>query len=161
MIKALALATLLVASPVLAQAHEVKVGDLTLKHPHVRASMGMSPTTAGYLVIENDSKSGERLVSATCTCAKMVMIHKTEIKNGMASMKALDGLDIPAGGRAELAPGGTHLMVMGLKAPIKSGTMVNMTLTFAKAGRVTVPFMVMDKPGADKGAMPSMEHHQH
>ena len=161
MIKALVLATLLVASPVLAQAHEVKVGDLALKHPHMRASMGMSPTTAGYVVIENGGKSDERLVSAACACAKMVMIHQTEIKNAMASMKALDGLNIPAGGTAQLAPGGAHLMLMGLKAPIKAGTMVNMTLTFAKAGRVTVPFMVMDKAGADMGAMPGMDHHQH
>ena len=161
MIKALVLAALLVASPVLAQAHEVKAGDLTLKHPHMRASMGMSPTTAGYVVIENGGKSDERLVSAACTCAKMVMIHQTEIKNAMASMKALDGLNIPAGGTAQLAPGGAHLMIVGLKAPIKAGTMVNMTLTFAKAGRVTVPFMVMDKAGGDMGAMPGMDHHQH
>ena len=161
MIKALVLAALLVAAPVLAQAHEVKAGDLTLKHPHMRASMGMSPTTAGYLVIENSGKSGDRLVSAACACAKMVMIHKTEIKNGMASMKALDGLDIPAGGRAELAPGGAHLMIMGLKAPVKAGAMVNMTLTFAKAGRVTVPFKVMDKPSGDMGGMPGMDHSQH
>ena len=161
MIKALVLAALLVASPVLAQAHEVKAGDLTLKHPHMRASMGMSPTTAGYVVIENGGKSDERLVSAACTCAKMVMIHQTEIKNAMASMKALDGLNIPAGGTAQLAPGGAHLMIVGLKAPIKAGTVVNMTLTFAKAGRVTVPFMVMDKAGGDMGAMPGMDHHQH
>ena len=161
MFKALALASLLVAAPVLAQAHEVKAGDLTLKHPHMRASMGMSPTTAGYLVIENSGKSAERLVSATCTCAKMVTIHQTEIKNAMASMKALDGLNIPAGGTAQLAPGGAHLMIMGLKAPVKAGTMVNMTLTFAKAGRVTVPFMVMDKAGGDMGGMSGMDHSQH
>ena len=45
--------------------------------------------------------------------------------------------------------------------PIKSGTMVNMTLTFAKAGRVTVPFKVMDKPSGDMGGMPGMDHSQH
>ncbi len=161
MIKALVLAALLVASPVLAQAHEVKAGDLTLKHPHMRASMGMSPTTAGYVVIENGGNSDERLVSAACACAKMVMIHQTEIKNAMASMKALDGLNIPAGGTAQLAPGGAHLMIMGLKAPVKAGTIVNMTLTFAKAGSVTVPFMVMDKAGGDMGGMPGMDHQPH
>ena len=147
MLRAFVFSGLLAAVPALVQAHEVKAGSLTLKHPHMRASMGMSPTTAGYLVIENAGKADDRLVSASCACAKMVMIHKTEIKNAMASMKSLDGITIPAGGKAVLAPGGTHLMIMGLKAPIKAGAMVDMTLTFAKAGAVKVPFKVVDQTG--------------
>ena len=119
MVRAIVFAGLLVLAPSLGQAHEVKAGTLVLEHPHMRASMGMSPTTAGYLVIENHGKVDDRLVSAACTCAEMVMIHQTEIKNSMASMKSLDGLPIPAGDKAVLAPGGTHLMIMGLKAPIR------------------------------------------
>ena len=155
--RAFVFAGLLALTPAMAQAHEVKAGSLVLEHPHMRASMGMSPTTAGYLVIENKGKVDDRLVSASCACAKMVMIHQTEIKNSMASMKSVDGLPIPASGKAVLAPGGTHLMVMGLKAPIKSGNMVDLTLTFAKAGAVKVPFKVVDKTG-EHGQMDHSAH---
>ena len=83
----------------------------------------------------------------------------------MASMKALSGVDIPASGKVAFAPGGMHLMVMGLKAPIKAGAMVDMTLTFAKAGKVKVPFKVVDKapakPMDGMADMPGMDHHQH
>jgi copper(I)-binding protein len=165
MFKAMLLAAALIATPALVQAHEVKAGDLTLQHPHLRASMGQSPTTAGYLTIVNSGTVADRLVSVSCACASGVMVHSTQITGGMASMKALSGVDVPAGGTVVLAPGGMHLMVMGLKAPIKAGAMVDMTLTFAKAGKVKTPFMVMDNapaPAMDGMAdMPGMDHHQH
>lgn len=167
MIKAFVLAAALMAAPVLAQAHEVKAGDLTLIHPNMRASMGQSPTTAGYLSIRNDGKVADRLTSASCTCAASVMVHTMKMTGSMASMKAVPVVELPAGTTVDFAPGGMHLMVMGLKGPIKAGDMVDMILTFERAGKVKAPFKAFDKPVATSAApamsgdMPGMDHHQH
>ena len=163
MLKTLIVAAALLAAPSLVQAHQVKAGHLELIHPHIRASMGQSPTTAGYLTILNHGKTADRLVSASCTCAASVSIHEMKMTGSVASMKAVPSVEIPAGGKVTLAPGGMHLMVMGLKAPIKAGDMVEMVLTFDKAGAVKTPFEAADRPASkpmpDK--MPGMDHSNH
>ena len=163
MIKTVIIAGIAALAPLAAQAADVRVGNLVLSQPYMRASMGQARNTAGYLGIQNTGKTPDQLVSASCACADMVMIHMTQISGTIASMKPMGGLDIPAGATATLAPGGTHLMVMGLKAPIKAGATVDVTLTFAKAGKVKVAFMAVDRPGAAMGSrmapMPGMDHH--
>lgn len=163
MFKALTIAAALLAVPSLGQAHEVKAGNLELIHPILRASMGQSPTTAGYLTILNRGKTADRLVSVSCACAASVTVHETKMTGSMASMAQVASVEIPAGGKLTLAPGGLHLMVMGLKAPIKAGDRVEMVLTFEKAGAVKTPFMAADRPApkpmSDK--MPGMDHMQH
>jgi copper(I)-binding protein len=69
----------------------------------------------------------------------MVQIHLSEIDaNGVSSMHEVDGVEIPAGGMAELKPGGYHVMIMGLKKEIKEGESITFTLTFRNAGEVTI-----------------------
>jgi len=163
MMKALLVATALLAAPGLAQAHEVKAGDLELVHPHIRASMGQSPTTAGYLTILNHGKTADSLVSVSCGCAASVSVHEMKMTGSMASMAMVPSVEIPAGGKVTFAPGGLHLMVMGLKAPIKAGDMVEMVLTFKRAGAVKTPFMAADRPAPKpmSDTMPGMDHMQH
>jgi len=163
MLKTLIVAVALLAAPSVVQAHEVKAGNLELLHPHIRASMGQSPTTAGYLTIVNHGKTADRLVSASCTCAASVSIHEMKMTGSVASMKAVASVAIPAGGKVTLAPGGLHLMVMGLKAPIKAGATVEMVLTFEKAGAVKTPFEAEDRPASKpmSNKMPGMDHSNH
>ena len=163
MLKALSVAAALLAAPSIVQAHEVKAGNLELIHPNMRASMGQSPTTAGYLTIFNHGKMADRLVSISCACAASVTVHEMKMTGSMASMKAVPTVEIPAGGKVTFAPGGLHLMVMGLKAPIKAGDRVEMVLTFDKAGAVKTPFMAADRPAPTpmSDSMPGMDHMQH
>lgn len=163
MLKALIVAAALLAVPSLVQAHEVKAGNLELIHPTMRASMGQSPTTAGYMTILNHGKTADRLRSMSCACAASVTVHEMKMTGSMASMKPVGSVEIPAGGKVTFAPGGLHLMVMGLKAPIKAGDMVEMVLTFDKAGAVNTPFMAMDRPASKpmSDSMPGMDHMQH
>jgi hypothetical protein len=163
MLKTLIIAAALLAAPSLVQAHQIKAGNLELIHPHIRASMGQSPTTAGYLTILNHGKTADRLVSASCTCAASVSIHEMKMTGSVASMKAVASVEIPAGGKVTLAPGGMHLMVMGLKAPIKAGDRVQMVLTFEKAGAVKTPFEAADRPASKpmSDKMPGMDHSNH
>ena len=83
----------------------------------------------------------------------MIQIHMTEMTNGVMSMKEVEGgIEIPAGGTIQLEPGGNHVMLMGLKAPLVEGETLPLTLVFEKAGKVDVDVPVM-APGAMIGEM--------
>jgi copper(I)-binding protein len=68
------------------------------------------------------------------------------------------GLEIPAGRTLTLAPGGAHLMLIGVKKPLLDKTDVTMTLKFEHAGTVTTKFHVRADPSAPMAAMPGMKH---
>jgi copper(I)-binding protein len=143
-------AAALAASP--AFAHDTKIGDLMLEHPHSRATPSTARTGAGYLTIRNHGQEADRLVAVACDCAETSEIHEMTMENNVMRMRELaDGLPIPAGGSAELKPGGYHLMFIGLKAPFTEGEMVKATLTFEKAGSVDVMFAIGPLGGMKKG----------
>lgn len=126
------------------QAHVVKQGDLTLSELAVRATPAGLPTSAAYLTITNAGKTADKLLSIDCACARSAMMHETRTQNGISSMTMLNELTIPAGGKVEFKPDGLHVMLVGLKGPLKAGTMQEMTLRFQKAGTVKAGFHVRD-----------------
>jgi copper(I)-binding protein len=122
-------------------AADVKAGALTISAAWSRPA-AQGQTGAGYATISN-SGAADKLLSAASPAATRVEIHQSMVMNGVASMHAMDaGVAVPAGGRAVLAPGGYHLMLVGLKAPLKAGSEVPVTLTFEKAGAVKASFAV-------------------
>jgi copper(I)-binding protein len=131
-----------------AHAHEVKAGALTLGNLEVRASLGAVPTTAAYLTIDNAGAVPDRLLSVECACAAMAMAHRTETKGGQSSMDAAGALIVPAHGRLTFSPNGLHIMLMGVKAPLKVGGLQEMTLRFEHAGAVKAGFHIKDVIGA-------------
>jgi copper(I)-binding protein len=126
-----------------AQAQEVKAGALTLSHLALRASLGAVPTSAAYLTIANAGKAPDRLLSVDCACAASAMMHRSQVVNGVASMDMLDSVTIPAGGSVAFKPDGLHIMLVGLKAPLKAGAVQEMTLRFEHAGAVKARFPIM------------------
>jgi copper(I)-binding protein len=126
------------------QAHEVKIGALTLSELQVRSTVSGVPTTAAYLTIANAGKTPDRLLSIDCACADGAMMHETRTRNGVSSMTMLNTVAIPAGGKIEFKPDGLHVMLVGVKAPLKAGAMQPMTLRFEKAGTVKAGFHVRD-----------------
>ncbi len=91
--------------------------------------------------------------------AKTADVHRMEMTDGVMTMRALpDGVSIPAGGSAVLEPGGLHLMLGGLQAPLRAGESVPLTLSFEKAGTVDVVLKVEAK-GAGKAGMPGHGDH--
>jgi len=154
---AAAIATALVAGPALA--HEVKAGSLTLQDLRVKASLKGVNTTAGYVTVVNPGAKPDRLMSATCECGAKVTLHRMWMDHGVMRMRTADkGLEIPAHGELKLAPGGDHLMLTGLKAPLEDKGKVTLTLTFAHAGKVTTFFHVTADPGAPMAPMAGMKH---
>lgn len=127
-----------------ASAHDSKV---TIEKPWARASIGTSRPTAAFMTIRNPSDSADRLIKVSTPVAGMAEIHQTKIKDGQAVMMKVEGVTIPARGMAMLKPGGYHIMLMRLKAPVVKGTKVPLTLTFEHGGTIKVDAMVMS-PGS-------------
>ncbi|WP_279482954.1 copper chaperone PCu(A)C [Aureimonas sp. SK2] len=133
----------LAVAPAASEAHEFKVGSIAIDHPWSRATPPGAKTGAGYFALSNAGPEADRLVSAASPVARKVEVHEMKIVDGVMSMKPVEGgLEIPAGGDVALAPGGYHLMMMGIEEPFKEGTMVPLTLVFEKAGSVEVELEV-------------------
>lgn len=121
------------------QGHDAMVGELEIGHSWSRATAPTAPTGAVYVVVENHGAAADRLLGAVGDVADAIELHQSSTDDaGMAQMDPLDGIDIPANGEAALAPGGMHIMLIGLHAPLKEGTSFPLTLTFEHAGTVTV-----------------------
>lgn len=105
---------------------------------------------AGFAVITNRGATADTLVEVSSPVAARVQIHESMIMGGQAMMHARPGgLPVPAGATVALKPGGWHIMLMGLKQPLKAGDSYPATLTFRKAGKMTVRFSVQAAaPGA-------------
>ena len=128
-----------------AQAHEVKAGDLTISSLAVRATPPGVPNSAGYMTIANAGAKPDKLLSVSCACAARVEAHMSHVMNGQAMMMPAGPVNVPAGGKVAFAPGGLHLMITGLKAPLVDGGMQELTLKFARAGTVKAGFHVRAK----------------
>lgn len=108
-----------------------------------RATPGGSKVAGGYLTIENKGSVADKLLSASTTVAKKVEIHEMAVADGVMTMRPVEGgLPIDAGKIVKCAPGGLHLMIIGLSAPQVQGDKVPMVLKFEKAGEITVSFDV-------------------
>jgi len=136
------LTTLFTAAPPLAAA-DVEAGDLRIAKPWARATVGKSRPAAAYMVIENKGAQADRLVGISSAKAGMAEAHKTEMTDGVMKMKPAGELEVPAGGRVELKPGGLHIMLMKLKEPLVEGESVTIDLVFEQAGPVAVTLPIL------------------
>ena len=126
-----------------ARAQEVKAGDLVITQAWSRATPGGAKIGSGYLTIENKGSAPDRLVGGSADVAAKVQVHEMAMNNGVMTMHPLDnGLIIEPGKTVKLGPGGYHLMMFDLKAPLKQGDNVPITLEFEKAGKVKLSFDV-------------------
>ena len=106
-------------------------------HPWARPTIPNRPG-AVYLGIHNTGDTADRLVGARAARAEAAELHKSEEKDGAMTMSPVEAIEIPAGGMAQLGPGGFHLMLFGLEAPLKPGETLDLTLVFQQAGEVSV-----------------------
>ena len=103
----------------------------TVKDPWVRGTVPQQKATGMFAQIT--STGGGKLVSATSPAANVVEIHEMAMEGDVMKMRAVTGLDLPAGQAVELKPGGYHVMLMDLKAPLAKGSTVPVTLMFKNA----------------------------
>jgi copper(I)-binding protein len=96
------------------------------------------PTSAVYMIIRNDGRDPDRLTAASTDVARAVELHETRLDGGVMRMAQVPAIEVPAGGRVELKPGGYHVMLIGLQRELKAGERFPVTLRFEKSGSVTV-----------------------
>lgn len=126
-----------------------RVGDLTVSGAWVRGAPPNAPVLAGYLAIRNEGTSADTLVAASAPFAGRAELHVMEMTGSMMQMAPVPGgIEVLAGETVTLAPGGLHIMFMDPRTPPVPGDTVPVTLSFEKAGSVT-----MDLPVSTIGAV--------
>lgn len=135
--------TLLAGSFGTAEAQSKSIETLSITDPWTRATPPRARTAGGFVTIENTGDTPDRLVAVASPIAGRVEIHEMRMDNGTMIMRPTEGgIEIPAGGKATLAPGGLHIMFMDLKEGFVEGTKVPVTLTFENGGDVEAFFPV-------------------
>jgi len=138
-LRSVAILGLAVAAAAAATAHDYAAGKLRIRHAWITPAAAGAPTTAAYLTIVNTGDAPDRLVAVEVKDARSADIHRSTMDGGVMRMRKLDdGLVIAPGGTVTLAPGGDHVMVMGLTHALKPGDRTPAVLTFAHAGKVKV-----------------------
>ena len=133
------------------QAQEVKVGSIKVDHAYIRATVPGQQVAGGFMKIENKGIA-DQLLSASSPAAGEVQLHEMAMEGNVMKMRQVKDIPVPAGGSVELKPGGLHLMLMNIKAPLAAGESVPVKLKFAKAGEVEVK-MPVNAMGQAGGAM--------
>lgn len=160
----------LLAASALSFALGAFAADLEVKSPWVRSTVQGQPATGAFM--ELSSKGGAVVVGAASPVADVVEVHQMKLAVGVMKMSAVRQLEVPAGGSVSLAPGGYHVMLMGLKQQLKPGDTVPLTLKLkgkdGKPQTVDVKAEVRDmtasadKMGGDHSQMhDAMHQHMH
>ena len=121
-----ALIAALAAGSAFAQTAAVKV-----EGAWARASVPGQKGTGAFMKLT--AKDGAKLVSASSPAAGVTEVHEMKMEGDVMKMRAVPALDLPAGKVVELKPGGYHVMLMDLKAPLMKDTVVPLTLVFKDA----------------------------
>jgi copper(I)-binding protein len=138
---ALAAAAALAAGPAFAAPGSIVVTDAW-----ARATPSGAPTAAAYLTITNRGSIPDRLLGGETTAARTLQVHEMSMTGGVMHMGEVKGAAIAPGATLKLQPGGWHIMLIGLKAPLVKGASVPVTLHFEKAGAVRLVLPVKDAP---------------
>jgi copper(I)-binding protein len=141
------------------QAKEYQLGNLVISDPWARFTPGLVRNSAAYIPkLVNNGRQMDRLVNVSSTIAEKVELHRTIVENNIVKMRHVDGVDLEPGKSVTIKPGGYHIMLKGLYAPLVVGQSFPLKLTFEKAGdlEVTVVVRKFEKPLDVK-----MNHHNH
>jgi copper(I)-binding protein len=141
------------ATPAFAEDSPIHVADAKAR-PTAPGGTGVV-----YMIVMNHGAADDDLTGLSTPVADKAEMHRSITENGVSRMDAVADLPVKANEAATFGPGGLHVMLMGLKQPLKLGDSFPLTLNFAKAGVVTVTVSVQQikatpKPMAD---MPGMK----
>ena len=128
--------------------------SVTVQDPYVRLAPPNAPATGAFMVIRNGGDKDIKVVKASNPVSKITELHTHLNEGGVMKMRPVPAIDVKARGEAVLKPGGLHVMLIDLKAPMKEGDIVPITLTFDDGSSKQVDAKVLM-------GMPAMEHHHH
>jgi len=134
-------------------------GDVEAHHPWARPSIGNRPGVV-YVRLYNKSGQPVSLTGIRTPIAKKAEIHTMSMEDGVMRMRRVEALEIPASGHVALEPSGYHIMLFGLKKPLKKGAKFTMTLTFDGADQIKVKVDVKKQGGMDHSGDMKKHHKQ-
>jgi copper(I)-binding protein len=120
--------------------------EIELDGAWARPTVGHAPG-AVYVTIVNKGGVPDRLTGAFTDHAAMAMVHQNEIVDSVARMRMAGEINIPAGDRIDMVPGGTHIMLEGLRAPLNTGDRFDLVLRFRESGDKAVEVTVAEPEG--------------
>lgn len=120
--------------------------ELEIRQAYATPTRPDQPNAAAFVEIHNRGKTADRLVALSVSgdIAERAELHTMKHDKGVMMMREVTGFDIAAGGRLTLAPGGDHLMLIGIKRPLKEGEEFPAVLTFQNAKEVKVTLKVRE-----------------
>ncbi len=139
-----------------AVAHGFSVGSLQIGHPYATPSIPGTTNGAAYFAnLENTGNAPDKLIRAVTPVAERVEMHTMSVDaQGVMRMREVDSIALAPKAKIQMKPGlGMHLMLIGLKAPLKEGASFPMTLEFERAGRVDVTVNVQAPKAGAAGEM--------
>jgi copper(I)-binding protein len=132
-----------------------RAGELAVVDAWARATPPGAGVAAAYLTIDNSAGVADRLLGASSEAAGRVEVHETRREGDVMRMRKVEPLDVAAGERVVFGPGGLHVMLMDLRAPLKQGDKLPLVLRFEGAGEVQVEAEVLAGDATD----PHAGHH--
>ena len=142
----------LLAFAVFALCPALSLAQIKIEGAWARPTVKGQQGGGGYMAVT--SATGDRLLGGSTTLSQRFELHTMSMKGDVMEMRQVDAIELPAGQTVELKPGGLHVMFIGLKTPLKTGSKVPVTLKFEKAGDVKVEFDVMARPPATGNPKP-------
>ena len=117
-----------------------------------RATVPAQTGSVAYLTIRNSGSAADRLLAVSTSAAANASLHNTDMSGGVMRMRPAGPVNVAAGRMVQMKSGGLHIMLTGLKAPLKSGQQLPLTLTFQRAGtlRVSVPISMRAPDGGHR-----------
>lgn len=113
-----------------------QAGPVSIEGAYVRESIGRAPNSGAYLTLTGTA--ADRLIAVASPAAERVELHTHMMDDkGVMRMRPVAGIDVAPGTPTRLQPGGFHIMLLGVRAPLVAGATIPLTLTFEKAGSVT------------------------
>jgi periplasmic copper chaperone A len=154
--RAIALASA-ICFAVISSVYAQSSSPIEINHAWAHATASSAANGAVYLTITNRGTADDRLTGASTAVASKAELHVTLNENGVMKMRPLADVPVKAGGSAQFKPDGMHIMLLGLKHPLKAGDSFPLTLTFDKAGAVETMVKVTKAGAAAPGSMPGMK----
>ncbi len=131
------------------------LAQVSVHEPWVRATVPAQTATGAFMHLH--AMNAARLVEASSPAAGVVEIHEMTVVDKVMKMRAIPGLDVPAGKAVELKPGGYHLMLQNLKGQIKAGDIVPLKLVFEGADKKRSVIDIKASARALNAAMPGKQ----
>ena len=147
-------ASLLFSAGVLAGAAD----NVSVQDPYVRLAPPNAPATGAFMVIRNNGDKDVKVVKADNPVSKVTELHTHLNEGGVMKMRPVPSIEVKAKGEAVLKPGGLHVMMIDIKAPMKEGDVVPITLSFDDGSTKKVEAKVVRTMAAP---MPAAMEHKH